>query len=277
MRFKQSLFFTAGFLALSFSAAGQQHTARPRTVVHSPAPVTTMDAGNLNTARTLLAAARATATLGDRAQSISAHLIGAPYLLNPLIGSPTEPEQLVTRFDGFDCVTFVETVLALAVSHRAEEFPAKLREIRYENGRVDYRARLHYMTAWSRYQVQRGFLHDLTSGPGTLERTVTLSVVPGIPPKQISFRYFPKQELDRVSKWLANGDLIFFVAPHQDLDVYHVGLVFREGGKLLVRHARQQRGQVIEQPLAGFIRLMQGTGFMIYRPVENTADLRPTH
>ena len=108
--------------------------------------------------RQLLQESRQTKPIGARLKQLSARLLGLPYLRNPLIGSPSEAEVLVTRMDGFDCVTFLETLLALARIRYAEDFPTELRKLRYANGEVDYRNRLHYATDWSRHQVQRGVL-----------------------------------------------------------------------------------------------------------------------
>ena len=37
-------------------------------------------------------------------------------VVRPLIGSSAVPEELVTRLDAFDCVTYAESVLALGWS-----------------------------------------------------------------------------------------------------------------------------------------------------------------
>ena len=52
--------------------------------------------------------------VSHRIEYISERLLGRKYISHPLIGSAMDPEVLVTRMDGFDCVTFVETVLAIA-------------------------------------------------------------------------------------------------------------------------------------------------------------------
>jgi Protein of unknown function (DUF1460) len=274
MIFKYGLVLVVGFFAFNFIACdlmassraiSQENGGKPRTVV-KPALPSTINPQDLEFVRNLITEAQSATTFGDKEQLISSRLIGYPYLAKPLIGSLTEPEQMIIRFDGFDCVTYAETVLALAASSKAEEFPDKLREIRYEDGQVDYRRRLHYMTEWSKYQVQRGFFLDMTLGPDMLEKVVTLKAVPGIPAKKIRFNYFAKQEFGKISQGIENGDLICFVSTRKDLDVYHVGIIFRLGEKLLIRHARQQRGKVVEQPLAEFIRIIQAPGFIIYRP-----------
>ena len=58
------------------------------------------------------------------------------------------------RDDGFDCVTFCETVLAAAIAHDLGEFETALRAIRYHNGVVDWRERNHYFFEWGQHNVE---------------------------------------------------------------------------------------------------------------------------
>src|SRR5688572_14927670 len=94
----------------------------------------------------LLAETKTKGSAGDRIELLSRHFLGQPYTTNPLIGSANEPEVFVTSLDGFDCVTYLETVLALARASSTEDFVEELRRIRYEGGRIDWSRRNHYMT-----------------------------------------------------------------------------------------------------------------------------------
>ena len=51
------------------------------------------------------------------------------------------------RFDKFDCLTFVETVLALTISSNFNEFKKNINNIRYKNGKVKFSSRNHF--GWS--------------------------------------------------------------------------------------------------------------------------------
>ena len=52
--------------------------------------------------------------------------------------------------EGFDCVTYMETVLALAQSRSTDEFIVEMREMRYANARIVFRPdRNHYMIDWA--------------------------------------------------------------------------------------------------------------------------------
>lgn len=216
--------------------------------------------------RQLIAETRPTKPIGARMKSISARLLGRPYLARPLVGSLTQPEVLVTRMDGFDCVTLVETVLAVAISKNLDEFLSELRNLRYLGGEVDYRNRLHYATDWSRHQIERGLLLDMTLGEETVPREKMLYYVKSLKPKLAVFRYFPKHNIDAVSRWLLDGDIIFFVSGRDGLDTSHMGMVFRDNQRLMMRHATRSHHYVVEQDLMEFFRLMKMSGFIINRP-----------
>ncbi len=232
-------------------------------MVYSRAIIKPQDA---RLARKLIAEANTEPDLAQRIRIISSQFIGYPYLVNPLIGSQTEPEVLVTRMDGFDCLTYLETVLALAGSADTEDFLVRLREIRYEKGVIDWRTRLHYTTDWSRYHVRRKFLIDLTRGEETVARTKRLDFLEGLKSKDAHFRYFPKRKLKTVSRRLVDGDLIYFVSTRKGLDVFHVGLIVRRDDRVLMRHAARSRGAVVEQELSEFFNANRMSGFIINRP-----------
>jgi hypothetical protein len=216
-------------------------------------------------AQAMIAEVKAFDSISAKIKYLSSRLIGLPYLVNPLIGSLHVPEQLVARFDGFDCVTYVETILALSLARGLDQFADRLREIRYLDGEVEWSHRLHYTTDWAAYHIGRGFLRDMTIGEDTVVRERTLSLIQGLPPKNISLRYYPKDRYPSMSRWLTDGDLVYFLSTRRDLDIFHVGLIFRDGEQLLIRHARHMRHRVLEQPLADFMRVVKSPGFMINR------------
>jgi hypothetical protein len=215
----------------------------------------------------LLAEGRAQTDAVARLKLISARLLGRPYLTHPLVGSPHQPEQLVARMDGFDCVTYIETVLALSNAVSMDDFLNRLRELRYVNGEVSYVARLHYSTDWYKTHIQRGLLQDVTQGDWTVECTKTLGAAVGLPARVEHIRYFPRARFAALTQVLRDGDLIFFVSGRAWLDTNHVGLVFREGDQVLLRHASRSHARVAEQPLAEFTRTNKMIGFIVARPL----------
>ena len=95
---------------------------------------------------------------GSRIDILSRHFLGQPYTINPLIGSADTPEVFTVSLDGFDCVTYIETILALARASSVDDFSEWLRKIRYEGGRVTWDRRNHYMTNWIRNNARAGTL-----------------------------------------------------------------------------------------------------------------------
>lgn len=229
----------------------------------------TIQARDVQLIRQLIADMRQMKSIGERMKYISGRLLGLPYIANPLIGSPGAPEELVTRMDAFDCTTYLQTVLALGLAKSANEFVARLREIRYVDGDVNYHKRLHYTTDWAQSQVRRGLLTDLTLGEDIIAREKTLSFLREIEPRRVTMRYYLKPALAYVSRWLIDGDLVYFVSSRRDLDIFHVGLIFRNSSQLVIRHARHKRERVLEQPLEEFFRRSQFSGFIINRPKDS--------
>src|SRR6185295_1303413 len=95
-------------------------------------------------------------TAGNRIEVLSRFFLGRPYTINPLIGSFEKPEVFTATLEGFDCVTYVETILALYRASSVDEFIKRLRKIRYEGGRVEWEHRNHYMTEWIRNNSRIG-------------------------------------------------------------------------------------------------------------------------
>src|SRR5690606_38458746 len=99
----------------------------------------------------LLAAAVATSavpSIAERVEAASAPFVGAPYRRSPLgEGEGIDPDARY-REDAFDCLTLVETAIALA--HRSDRAQAAriLDDIRYaDGGPPSYERRLHLMEA----------------------------------------------------------------------------------------------------------------------------------
>ena len=139
-------------------------------------------------------------TIGERLNFITAQFIGKPYIVGPLIGSDTESERFTATYDGFDCVTYLETCLALAWAKKADEVNDLLRAIRYRNGNIKWEDRLHYTTDWNKYHIKRGVFTDVTRGEDALSRTKEINWLKCFAPRTITYRYFPKRKLGKVSK-----------------------------------------------------------------------------
>jgi hypothetical protein len=204
--------------------------------------------------------------LSSRLDSISACFLARPYIENSLIGGRETPEVLTISLNGFDCVTYIETVLALAVSTTIETFIKRICELRYEGGEIAWTARNHYMIDWARNNKASGLIDILTEGPGSVKKTRVLSSIEGLPAKHVTFECCPKRRLARLSQMCKTGDVILFVSTKKTLDVFHVGLLIERKHALVMRHATRTAGRVIEQELEDFVKSNRMSGLIVLRP-----------
>ena len=217
----------------------------------------------------LLAKVRSHGSAGSRIEILTRHFLGLPYQSNPLVGSADTPEVFTVSFDDFDCVTYVETVLALTLSATVDEFIESLRRIRYRDGRIDWKRRNHYMTAWIRSNARAGAVRQLRSRDVTeVVKERTLDVVPGLSPVRARFSCVPRRAIVKLERHLQTGDLIFFASVRKHLDVFHCGVLVRSDGRVLLRHASRSRGGVVEQELNDFLKANRMAGVIIARPRE---------
>jgi hypothetical protein len=234
----------------------------------STSNVVRADALNANELFRLLKKLENETHLERRIDFISSYFVGRSYDGQPLIGGPTEKEVLKISLDGFDCVTYVETVLAAARSWSLGEFVNEVRKLRYIDGNVDWSQRNHYMTGWARQNQKRHVIKNVTRGPNTIPKNRILSTVAGLPAHRVRFRCFPKKKSTRVREKISTGDIITFVSTKPGLDVFHIGLLIKTDGTVFMRHATRAAGEVVEQDLTGFLANNRMTGFILLRPIE---------
>ncbi|HEV7587684.1 MAG TPA: N-acetylmuramoyl-L-alanine amidase-like domain-containing protein, partial [Longimicrobium sp.] len=107
--------------------------------------------------------------------------LGAPYRPNTLEqylaapGASPLREPLTAYLTGFDCVTLVESTLAIARAAalpRAgwDDFAREIERMRYRGGvRAGYTSRLHYFSEWIADSARRGLVRDLGPELGAVE------------------------------------------------------------------------------------------------------------
>ena len=204
---------------------------------------------------------------GSRIDVLSRQFLGRPYKTNPLIGSADTAEVFTASLDGFDCVTYIETVVALARASNVDDFAELLRKIRYERGRIQWERRNHYSTLWIRNNIREGILKPVSMpAVPTLRMERVLNVVPGLDPQRIRVKCVPKKAVPRLERYLQTGDLIFFASTRKHLDVFHAGIIVRDGNKVLMRHASRSQGCVVEQELSEFLKANRMAGVIVARP-----------
>ena len=116
--------------------------------------------------------------VGEAMAAFGQHFIGTPYVAHSL----EEPgdEHLVVNLRGFDCLTFVENMLAMARCVRSgkttfDDFKRQLTLIRYTGGVISgYPSRLHYFTDWMMDNGKKGVVQPLTQELGGAAYTKTI-------------------------------------------------------------------------------------------------------
>jgi hypothetical protein len=105
-------------------------------------------------------------TLTERIERFSARFVGTKYSDYALGEGDSGKYDRNPRFrtDAFNCTTFVETVMALALSHDVSGFEKTLDRIRYRKGEVSFATRNHFPCAdWIPNNTAEGFLTDITA------------------------------------------------------------------------------------------------------------------
>jgi len=218
----------------------------------------------------LLAQVDGVVDLESRLAVISEHLVGLPYVVGPLRGSPTEEERLVSRVDGFDCVTLVESVVAMAWSSVPEDFEAGLISLRYRGGQVQWLERNHYMSLWLDRNEDAGAVTRVLPERWVGEASARdLCCLEGFPRVEQHLAYLPLGRIEELFAVARSGDLICFVSTRGDLDTYHVGLLVQQPEPLppLLRHASRSAGQVVEESLPDFLQRNETPGVLVARPL----------
>ncbi len=216
----------------------------------------------------LIGEARAYPLISQRIDFISAALRGARYRGYTLIGGPRQPEKFVVREDGFDCVTYCETVLAAAIARDRGEFESVLKKIRYHNGVVEWRERNHYFFEWCQHNVDNGICRWI-SMPGEVVIKKTVDLQKGLSRRRFAMRVIPRRDFLANKAMLERGDIVGFVSHQPNLDYFHTGFVaFARNGTLLLRHASGSHHRVVDEPMERFIARYSVRYVTVVRPLE---------
>ncbi len=207
---------------------------------------------------------------GDTIVEIGRLFINVPYKAGTL--ERPSKEKLIVNVSGFDCTTFVETVLALARCAAAgklsrSEFRRNLKLIRYRQGKIDgYSSRLHYFTDWLRDNEKKKTLKDVSRQFHAVAQrkkinymTLNRASYPALKnefefqkmrliEKNFSRKVFyiiDKNKVNQQKKGIKNGDVIAFATKDEGLDVAHVGFAIWQGKNLHLLHASSKEGAVV--------------------------------
>jgi hypothetical protein len=208
---------------------------------------------------------------------------------------PIEKEVLVVNLRTFDCVTFIENMVALTQTRRSTQpnydtYKQFLSAVRYRNGVVDYAARLHYFSDWLFENQKRGILRNITKDIGgeiypktvfymsqkrdtlygNMADPATFATVKGIEEaitKREKF-YIPKERISEMEDKIREGDIIAVTNRLEGMDMAHTGLAIRKNGRVYMLHASSKFGKVVmtDVPLVDYLMNNKGqTGIMVGR------------
>ena len=216
----------------------------------------------------LIETSSALPTISQRIDLISRGFLGTRYRGYTLIGGPHRRERFVVRDDGFDCVTYCETVLAAAIARKPAAFASTLRAIRYDHGVVEWRERNHYFFEWGEHNVANKTCRVIAmDGEVEIKKVVYWH-------KALGHRHFAMHVIPR-AVFLANrgklmiGDIVGFVTRRPNLDYFHIGFIaFGAKGEFLLRHASEHHDRVLDEDMSRFCAQNHVRYVTLLRPLE---------
>jgi hypothetical protein len=233
--------------------------------------------------------------LGPIIAAVGRRFVGAPYVPKTL--DPPGPERLIVNLRTFDCVTYVESMLALARVIRSgsrdfQDFIDELRRVRYRDGIGGaYPQRLHYFSDWIATNDRKGIIDDITAALGAasdpsridfmtahadlyaqLADSANLRAIAATE-ADLSSRpraWIPESRIAAAAAGITDGDIIAATSTLPGLDVAHTGLALWIDGRLHLMHAPLVGSavEISEVPLAErILRIDTQDGIMVARPL----------
>jgi len=224
---------------------------------------------------------------------VATYFKGRPYSHFAL--SKSNPEKVYYSFQDFDCVTFIENVLALYYSNGMDSsFVKHLIEFRYAHPlAIRYETRLHYLSSAFEKWTRLGFVDSIHGGMETQEKKnihylSSFLVVKNLEvnvdelrrsENQISnvpFTYVARKDVALFLHQVKSGDIIAFVSKRNDLDFKHVGFITMVRGKAYLLHASQEKKLICisdQDVLTYLMKHPQMIGIQVFRPNLHAASL----
>ena len=217
--------------------------------------------------------------LRRRILSHSLRMVGANYRPDPLGEGAYGVIDQDPRFllAPVDCVTFVESTLALALAGTLDQAKRWMDRLRYSGTRIGFARRNHFMLAnWLPHLKRQRVLRDITHSIGE-GKTLTHNYNE-VNWSAVSDRHLPKQfdqmrrpegvaelpllDLDTLEQNLEsipNGTILLLARvqrPRIPVRISHLGFVIHQkSGRTIFRHASQEGwGRVIDEDLIRYLR-----------------------
>lgn len=234
--------------------------------------------------------------LDERMEAISAVMLDKPHHDDPLgEGHAHDPDPLA-RYDMYDCLTFVEEVLALSLAGDPEHAAEVRLDLRYDGG-PEYVNRGHFMELqWLPHNIDRGWIRDTTGSYGptvAFEREVEESLWKNwagrknfahadeeLPLGTMALTVLPLEDAIAAAPTIRPGSIIAAVREdrsYKPIWITHVGFVFEaeDGGRTL-RHATRMKKsrRVRDHDLVFYLELLRTyknwkvAGIAVFEPQE---------
>jgi len=214
-------------------------------------------------------------------------------------GNPLAAEPLTLSLTRFDCVTLVESCLAVARTAGAEGAPGwerfgrEIERMRYRGGqRAGYGSRLHYFSEWISDGQRRGLVRDMGPLLGAVEDVRPLRFMtehrasyPALANDTVfgqigdversldtQVRHvIPTEHIPVIADQIQSGDILAFATGIPGLDVTHAAFAYRHpGGRLGVLHAPLSGGvvEISRYELPAYVAaIKRSTGILVARPL----------
>ncbi|MBM76112.1 MAG: hypothetical protein CMK59_11985 [Proteobacteria bacterium] len=232
--------------------------------------------------------------LQDRIQQNSQLMLGLPYLFDAIGEEQLPDEDPLFRYDGYDCLTFVEHTLALSLAKDLLEFEDIVVSMRYSQG-PSYVSRNHFMLAqWIPNVLQKEYFEDVTRSIGPT-RIVQKELVQrnwdrwkgrhryhlqpeDYPKGQFLLEIVPIDVLIFSIDNLQTGDLLIVVRennPYNPILITHLGWYIQAEQPLLRHATKMGTGGVRDDSLIWYLNHLHYSdkwpiaGFLVLRPQDD--------
>lgn len=223
----------------------------------------------------------------------ASYFIGTPYVAHTLESG--QEEKLLIYNDKYDCVTFVEYVLALTIYQNQTSEPKKtipqiITNLRYRNGIIDgYGSRLHYFTEWLIHNEKNQTIKQITTqiGGQPFDKKINFMTthkskypklnnskdLQKVKDAEIflntqNLTYIPKEKVRASFTQINDGDIIAITTGIDGLDIVHTGFALRKGNDIHLLHASEKEGEVVisDLPIDGYMQKNKSqSGIMVAR------------
>jgi Protein of unknown function (DUF1460) len=209
-------------------------------------------------------------------QDIALSRIGSPYVANTL--DKFDNEVLTFHSDQFDCVSYVEYVIAQAMFHSSplqKSFEQNLTDLRYRDGVISgYGSRLHYFSEWL-IQAEANGIISIISTPTNInlfKKINYMSIHRHLYKKanekdwmaiknsekyitKNNLSYIPKGKVKSVYSELREMDIIAITSTKGGLDISHTGFIHFQNGFPHLLHASENGKKVLvsSKPLGDYL------------------------